>query len=349
VTGSRASGGYRVALALKLNIYGHDEDTPFSAFVDLAVRAERAGFDGVYVVDHLFLPPERYVGYTWSDPGRPYFLDAWTTLAALAQATRRVRLGPQVSPITFRHPSLLARMGATLDRISDGRLVLQLGTGWHREEHVAFGLPWEDAISRRADALAEAVDVIRGLWTSPTPFSFDGGHYRLVDAPFWPKPVQRPAPPIWFGGASPRSRRLVAARGDGWSPAMPHGGVGAAAYAEGLADIRVRAEASGRDPDAITAGLLLTLAIGETREKAADRASVLRRREDYAALSVEQLAERGAVVWGTPDDCLRGIETYVAAGVRHVTLNFVPFGSLEAAREGIDLVAERILPRLPAA
>lgn len=332
--------------AFKLNIYGQELDTPFDVFVTLVREAETAGFDGAFVVDHLFLPADRYVGYTWSDPERPFFLDAWTTLAALAQATTTIRLGPQVSPITFRHPSFLAKAGMTVDRISNGRLVLQLGTGWHREEHEAYGLPFDEEISRRADALEEATSIIRGLWTSDGAFSFDGDHFRLRDAPLWPKPVQRPAPPIWYGGASRRIRRMVATAGDGWSPAMPHGGVGPATYRDGLAEIRRWAAEAGRDPDAIEPGLLLTLAIGRTRTEAADRASVLTRRQDYAGLELDEMAKRGSVVWGDPDDCLRGIETYVTAGVRYFTFNFVPFGSSDAARAGIELIAERIAPRL---
>jgi probable F420-dependent oxidoreductase len=335
-----------VRYALKLNIYGQEADTPFDLFVDLARCAEDAGFDGAYVVDHLFLPAERYVGYTWSDPERPFFLDAWSTIAALAQATTRIRIGPQVSPITFRHPSLLAKAGMTVDRISGGRLVLQLGTGWHRDEHDAYGFPFDEDISHRADALEEAVAVIRGLWQSNGSFSFEGDHYQLQDAPFWPKPVQQPSPPIWFGGASRRARRMAATLGDGWSPAMPHGGVGPERYAAGLAEIRELAAAAGRDPDAIEPALLLTLAIGKTRDEAAERAEVLRRRPDYAGLTLEEMTAAGSVVWGDPDDCLRGIEGFVAAGVRYFTFNFVPFGSPDAARDGIDLVARHIAPRL---
>jgi probable F420-dependent oxidoreductase len=336
----------RVRFAFKLNIYGQELDTPFDLFVALVREAEDAGFDGAFVVDHLFLPPERYLGYTWSDPERPFFLDAWTTLAALAQATSRIRLGPQVSPITFRHPSMLAKAGMTVDQISKGRLIMQLGTGWHKEEHEAYGVPWEESITARADALEEATDIIRGLWTAEGPFSHDGVHYQLKDAPFWPKPVQRPHPPIWFGGGSRRVRRLVAAAGDGWSPAMPHGGVGPARYAEGLAEIRGFAEEAGRDPGEIEAGLLLTLAIGKTRDEAAERASVLRRRPDYANLTLEEMTSAGSVVWGDPDDCLRGIEKFVEAGVRYFTFNFVPFGSPDAARTGIELVAKHIAPRI---
>jgi probable F420-dependent oxidoreductase len=336
----------RVRFALKLNIYGQAPDAPWDLFVSLAREAEDAGFDAAFVVDHLFLPPERYVGYTWSDPERPFFLDAWSTLAALAQATTRIRLGPQVSPITFRHPSLLAKAGMTVDRISNGRLVLQLGTGWHREEHDAYGFPFDEDISRRADALEEATRVIRGLWTSESPYSFSGEHYTLREAPFWPKPVQQPAPPIWFGGASRRAQRIAAAVGDGWCPAMPHGGVGPPKYAAAIADIHRWAEEAGRDPQAIEPGLLLTLAIGRTRDEAAERASVLGRRPDYAGLGLDEMAAKGSVVWGDVDDCLRGIEGYVAAGVRYFTFNFVPFGSADAAREGIELVAEGIAPRL---
>lgn len=335
-----------IRFALKLNIYGQELDTPFGLFVDLVREAEDAGFDGAFVVDHLFLPAERYVGYTWSDPERPFFLDAWSTLAALAQATSRIRLGPQVSPITFRHPSLLAKAGMTVDRISDGRLIMQLGTGWHRGEHDAYGFPFDEDISARADALEEAVAVIRGLWESPTPFSFSGTHYTLTEAPFWPKPIQQPSPPIWFGGASRRARRMAATLGDGWSPAMPHGGVGPERYAQGLAEIRELASAAGRDPDAITFGLLLTLAIGRTREEAAERAEVLRRRPDYAGLSLDEMTAAGSVVWGDPDDCLRGIQRFVEAGVRYFTFNFVPFGSPDAARAGIELVAKHIAGRL---
>jgi probable F420-dependent oxidoreductase len=335
-----------IRYALKLNIYGQEADTPFDLFVSLAREAEDAGFDGVYVVDHLFLPPERYVGYTWSDPERPFFLDAWSTLAALAQATTKIRLGPQVSPITFRHPSLLAKAGMTVDRISGGRLVMQLGTGWHREEHDAYGFPFDENIGARADALEEAVEVIRGLWTSAAPYSFEGTHYRLQEAPFWPKPIQQPAPPIWFGGASKRARRMAARLGDGWSPAMPHGGVGPARYADGVAEIRQMAAEAGRDPEAIMPGLLLTLAIGATRDEAAERASVLRRRPDYADKTLEEMTSAGSVVWGDPDDCIRGIEGFIGAGVRYFTFNFVPFGSPDAARAGIELVARHIIPRL---
>ena len=336
-----------LSLALKLNIYGQSLETPFDVFAGLARQAEDVGFGGIYVVDHLYLPADRYIAYTWSDPFKPYFLDAWSVLAALAATTRRVRLGPQVSPLTFRHPSLLARAATTVDLISNGRLVLQLGTGWHREEHTSFGLEWEDDIKVRVERLIEGVAVVRGLMASPGPYSFEGRHFTLRDAPFWPKPVQRPAPPIWFGGSTKATQRLVSAHGDGWTPAMPQGaGMGAAQFAAALDGIRTGATELGRDAAALEFGLVVTTAIHETREGAAALAEVLRRRADYRDLSFDDLAAQGALVWGTPDDCFNALRPYVEAGARSLTLNFVPFGDASSARRGMELYAAKVLPRL---
>jgi probable F420-dependent oxidoreductase len=335
-----------VEFALKLNTYGQRVGTPFDVFVRLARQAEDVGFEGVYLVDHLLLPPERYSGYTWADPKRPYFLDCWTALAALAQATHRIRIGPQVSPLTFRHPALLAKMATTVDLISNGRLLLQLGTGWHKEEHEAYGLPYDEKFSNRLAALDEGCEVIRGLWNSEDHYSHDGRFFQIKDAPFWPKPVQQPHPPIWFGGMGGKVRPVIAKHGNGWAPAMPsHEGVGPASYKQGLDEIRSLARDLGRT-DEITAGLLVTMAIAETREKAAELASVLMRRDDYAGLTLDDLAAKGLLLWGTPDDCRRALEPYIEAGVQHFTINFVPFADADAGMRGMELVASRIWTHL---
>jgi probable F420-dependent oxidoreductase len=336
-----------VNLALKLNIYGQALETPFDVFAGLAREAEETGFSGIYVVDHMFLPPERYGAYTWWDPYKPYFLDAWTTLAALAAQTRRVRLGPQVSPLTFRHPSLLARAATTVDLISNGRLVLQLGAGWHKEEHDAFGLEFADVIEERVERLIEGVEVIRGLWTAPGPYSFEGRHFHLSEAPFWPKPVQRPTPPIWFGGSTRRTQQLVAETGDGWTPAMPQGaGMGVDRYRAAVAMIRERARELGRDDSKLEFGLVVTTAVHEDRARAMELAEVLRRRGDYKDLSYDEMAAKGTLVLGSPDDCFEALRGYVEAGARTLTMNFVPFGDPSAARRGMELYAAKVLPRL---
>ena len=336
-----------VSLSLKLNIYGQALETPFDVFTGLARQAEEVGFSGVFVVDHLYLPPDRYMAYTWSDPYKPYFLDAWSVLAAVAAVTKRVRIGPQVSPLTFRHPSLLARTATTVDLISNGRVIMQLGTGWHREEHDNFGLPYDDDIAVRVERLIEGVEVIRGLMTAEGPYSFSGKHFNLHDAPFYPKPVQQPAPPIWFGGSTRKTQSLVADHGDGWTPAMPQGaGMGVDQYRAAVEYIRNRAQEQGRDPSRLDFGIVVTTAIHEDRDRAAELAEVLRRRADYRDVSFADLRAQGALVWGTPDDCLESLRGYVEAGARWLTMNFVPFGDASAARRGMELYAAKVLPRL---
>ncbi len=124
-------------------------------------------------------------------------LDAWGTLSALAAVTSTLRLGTMVSPATFRHPSELAKLVTTADRISNGRVELGLGAGWNDREHEAYGFPFPD-LRTRMDVLEEQLQVVLGNWTgtADAPFSFDGEHYTLHELDAEPKPVQQPHPPL---------------------------------------------------------------------------------------------------------------------------------------------------------
>ena len=146
--------------------------------------AEELGFDHVWLVDHLV--------DTDGDPDKPC-LEAWTLLAALAARTERVRLGVLVSSNTFRHPALLLKQAVTVDQVSRGRLTLGVGTGWHEPEHRYYGIPFPPA-AERVDRLEEAVLVLDALMTRERT-TFGGRFYHLEDAPFVPKPVQRPRIP----------------------------------------------------------------------------------------------------------------------------------------------------------
>ncbi len=170
-------------------------------------------------------------------------LDAWGTLSALAAVTSTVRLGTMVSPATFRHPSTLAKLVTTADHISNGRIELGLGAGWHEREHEAYGFPFP-GVGERMDVLEEQLQVVLGNW-SDGPFSFDGKHYRLRDLDAEPKPVQRPHPPLIMGGnAGPRSCAMAARYADEYNTVFPS-----------LADVRDRrqrlvaaCERVGREP-----------------------------------------------------------------------------------------------------
>lgn len=169
----------------------------------VAQHAEALGFEAFFRSDH-FLSMDASEGLP--DPnGLPGPTDAWTTLAALAVQTERIRLGTLMTSATFRLPGLLAVTVSQIDQMSGGRVELGLGTGWFEAEHTAYGLPFP-LVQERFDLLDEQLAVVTGLWATGIGerFSFDGLHYKLVDSPALPKPVQRPWPPIIIGGHGKR-------------------------------------------------------------------------------------------------------------------------------------------------
>lgn len=178
-----------------------------NAVVKLAIEAEAAGWDGFFLWDHIKLFAD------WTPP----VIDPWVTLAAVAQATDRIKLGPMVTPVSRRRPHKLARETVTLDHLSGGRLILGVGLG--APSDVDFGNFGDEADDRtRADMLDEGLGVITGLWRGE-PFSHHGTHYRVEETTFLPPPVQQPRIPIWVGGFWPNRRPFRrAARWDGLFP-----------------------------------------------------------------------------------------------------------------------------------
>lgn len=179
---------------------------PFSVVAELARHAEATGFDGIWFADH-FMPDAKNVDVPWAE--------AWTTIAALAREVPRVRLGTLVTGNTYRHPAVLAKMAATLDHISEGRLVLGLGAGWQENEHKAYGIPFY-TVGERLARLDEACQVIRALFADGHA-SFSGRHYQLADAALVPKPVQTPLPLLVGGGGEKVTLRIAARWADEWN------------------------------------------------------------------------------------------------------------------------------------
>ncbi len=161
--------------------------------VDLAVAAEAGGWDGFFLWD--ILVPE----------GSPPVADPWIALAAIASATRRIRLGAMLTPLPRRLPWEVARQVATLDRLSEGRMVFGAGLGWREQEFRSLGLPSD--VRERAQRLDEGLEVIDRLWTGE-PASFDGEHYTLDGLQLLPRPLQRPRVPVWCAAGWPRRTAL---------------------------------------------------------------------------------------------------------------------------------------------
>jgi len=180
-------------------------------WVALAQACERHGVPALFRSDH-------YLELSGQHPEQGS-LDAWTTIAALAAVTTRLQLGTLVSPATFRHPSVLAKAVVTADHVSGGRVTLGIGAGWNEREHEAYGFAFPP-VGERMERLEEQLEVILGSWADG-PFTFEGRHYTVRGLEAQPKPMQRPRPPIVFGGnAGPRSAALAARYGDEYNTAF---------------------------------------------------------------------------------------------------------------------------------
>lgn len=333
----------RVGLALPQYDFSLPGGGPiaFARLAEQATRAERLGFDAVYVSDHFFASLERYGG----DETRYGALEPLTTLAALAPITERVRLGTLVVSAGFRHPGLLAKMATTIDRLSGGRLDLGLGAGWYADEFEAFGYPFR-AASDRFDVLEEVLGYLDALFDGE-PASFDGERFALRDAFNHPRPVQEPRPPVFVGGkGGARLLRLVARHADGWNAVWrwtPD------AYAERAEAAAAACERERRDPATLRRSLGLFTVVGE------DDRDLERR---YAAMSaalpdgvgaatrLEDLRAEGLA--GTPDAVVERVAAFAEVGVSELIVGPGPVWFSMPDPSMLDLLAEAVLPRLRA-
>ncbi|MEQ8857585.1 MAG: TIGR03560 family F420-dependent LLM class oxidoreductase [Pseudomonadales bacterium] len=179
---------------------------PYATVLDLARHVERTGWDGVWYADH-FMPNAEDTSTPWPE--------AWMTLAALGAQVPRLRFGTLVAGNTYRHPAVLAKMAATLDHITGGRVVLGLGSGWQENEHRQYGIPFH-TVGERLERLDEACEVIKALFTE-TEASFDGRYYQLDRASLEPKPVQSPLPLLIGGGGEKVTLKITARHADEWN------------------------------------------------------------------------------------------------------------------------------------
>lgn len=258
-------------------------------YVDMARRAEDAGYDSIWVGDHLLydLPDGSTRG--------PY--EAWTTLAALAACTERVQLGPLVAATPFHAPAMLAKQAATVDAISAGRLIVGVGAGWNRREFDAFGFPYDRRVSRFEEALTIIASLLRAGRTT-----FHGRFYDVEDCVLDPPPVAEGGPPIMLGSNSPRMLTIGLPVVDSWNVWWSTYGNSV----EGFADVKAGVDDAmpeGRHVEA-TAAVLVTLTRGRGR------------------LMGEQYDDRVAVV--TPDDLADHIRALAAVGATHLQLVLDP-------------------------
>jgi probable F420-dependent oxidoreductase len=300
----------------------------FEAIAAWARRAEDAGFDSVSVSDHFFYSFGRY----GADPEPIDALEPMTALAGLAAVTERVRLQTLVLCAPFRHPAILAKMAATVDLLSDGRLDLGLGAGWLEDEFAAFGYAF-GSVGERFAVLEETLEALDVLFSSGgEPVTFDGPTVSFDGARLLPSPVQRPVP-LWVGGkGGPRLLRLAARHAAGWNMVWR---IAPSWYEERLSAIDAACAEAGRDPATFRKTIGLYSLIGE--DEAAARAAFDRGR---AAMPGGAMQAETYETWcadtlsGTPEQVRERVAAFEELGVEEIVVApwVLPFAVPEPER-----------------
>ncbi|MBX3093870.1 MAG: LLM class F420-dependent oxidoreductase [Cryobacterium sp.] len=284
----------------------------------VAQTAERLGFDGFFRSDH-------YLSMGEGD-GLPGPTDAWTSLAGLARETSRIRLGTLVSSVTYRHPGILAIQVAQVDAMSNGRVELGLGTGWFEREHEAYGIPFPE---KRFGMLEEQLEIVTGLWSTPegSRFDFAGEHYRLVDSPALPKPVQSPLPVIVGGSGALRTPALAARFATEYNTTFGE----LDQFGPRIARVREACERIGRDPATLTLSMPGTVAVGATRADAERRAATIGR-------SVGEVAKGGFA--GTANEVVDRVGHLAGLGITRIYLQVLDLHD----HEQLEFLASEVVP-----
>ena len=287
----------------------------------ITTRAEALGFDSFWVMDHLH--QINYVG----KPEEP-MLEGWTTISVLAGMTSKIKLGTLVSGNSYRHPAVLAKMGATLDVLSKGRLFMGIGAAWNEEEAKAYGIPFPHT-KERLERLDEAVQIIQKMWTEDRT-TFEGKYYQIENALCNPKPIQKPHPKILIGGTGEkRLLRTVAKYGDACnlfgSPET---------VKKKLAVLREHCKSVGQDYDSILKTKLTQAYIDSDAAAVQERVSQMEKMMPPGMM-------REVMIYGTPEQIQKQVEEFREAGIQYLIMSFTPGAELQ----GIELFGKKVLPQ----
>jgi probable F420-dependent oxidoreductase len=297
-------------------------------YIAVAEAAERLGFGFISVNDHVIVPRDIASRYPYSETGEwaaaaaGECLEQLSTLSFLAGRTERVRLLTSVMVVPQRQPVLAAKMLATIDVLSAGRLIVGCGVGWLQKEFEALGAP---QFAERGRATDEFLNAFKVLWTDEAP-KLQGRHVTFDNLMFAPKPVTKPHPPVWIGGESPQALARVVRLGDGWYPASnnpQHRLDTAERLAKGVNELAGLAESAGRNPKSIDVGFLVLWPV------------------DWSAQEIAVGTRR--LLTGRPEDMAADVDALARAGVRHLCLTFQT-PSLAETLERMQRFAEDVMP-----
>jgi alkanesulfonate monooxygenase SsuD/methylene tetrahydromethanopterin reductase-like flavin-dependent oxidoreductase (luciferase family) len=305
------------------------EDVTWEDWLAIATCCEECGIGTLFRSDHyLSVEDKRERGS----------LDAWSTIAALGAVTSGLRLGTMVSPTTFRHPSVLAKLAVSADHISGGRVELGIGAGWWDREHEAYGFDLPP-VGPRLDAMEEQMRIIAGQF-APGAFSFAGEHYGVENLDALPKPVQSPRPPIILGGSGgPRSLRLAVELADEYNTAF----LGPEETRELRTKLDAECERQGRDPASLPLSVMTGWIVAESREGLVERAGRLARWRGEGDDGEAFLADLpDAWIVGTVDEAVEHLRALAAAGCARVMAQQLLHRDLKA----ITTIGREVIPQM---
>lgn len=286
----------------------------------ILTTAEQLGYQSVFRSDH----------FTDPQPPDQASLEAWVSLTYAATYTNRIEFGPLVSPVTFRHPAIVARMASAIDDLSDGRLVLGLGAGWQEREHEAFGVPFPDK-KMRFEMLRDALEVTVRLYLGDTPTSYNGKHFSLNEALMLPRPQRAGGPPILIGGNGPEKTLPLAAEfADEWNGVF----ISPQLYRERNQLLDSLLRQAGRATSEVKRSLM-------TRVTLARDDAHWRRLQAERGQTPDDLRMGGRTIAGTPAMIVDQIGAYVEAGAERFMLQWLDLDDVA----GLELMAQVVLPQ----
>ena len=303
---------------------GRDASQIIDSLRKLATRAENLGFDSFWVMDHFH---QISVVGKQDEP----MLEGWTTLSVLAGITSKIKLGTLVTGVIYRHPSVLAKMAATLDILSKGRLFMGIGAAWNQEESLAYGIIPFPPNKERLLRLEEAIQIIRKMWTEEPTTTFNGKYYYIRNAYCNPKPIQKPSPRIMVGGSGERQTLRIVAK---YADACNLFG-SAETVKRKLSVLNEHCKSVGRDYDSILKTKLGFIVIDNDKETAEKR--VLQ--QISKVMPKDQIKE--FVIYGTPEDVLKEIEILEEAGIQYFIADLEPDKELEALQTFADSIIKK--------
>src|SRR6187200_116017 len=302
---------------------GQDTSQIVDSLKNLILKAENSGFDSFWVMDHFH--QIQFVGKQ-EEP----MLEGWTVISVLAGITSKIKLGTLVTGIIYRYPSVLAKVAATLDVLSKGRLFMGIGAAWNEQESTAYGISYPSN-QERLVRLEEAIQIIRKMWTEEPTASFNGKYYQINNAYCKPKPIQKPSPPIMVGGSGERrTLRIVAKYADACNL------FGSAETVKTkLKVLKDHCESVGRDYNSILKTKLGAIVVDDDKEIAKTRVQ-----QTFKGIPEEQINE--FVIYGTPEDVLGQIELIEEVGIQYLIVDLEPSRELEA----LDVFANKVIKKV---